>query len=323
LYPEIRTTCVPVQTYRTDASSGSASAVTNKVGGESPALSDAAQNSGNYSNLNTASQAAQSITTVAPASGGATISGVDFGFNFDTVVNIRDASSCASSGSGSTFYPCQGNLRQFIINANALGGEGSLTQAGSGQLDGSTSALPSGSESSIFMIPSGALTSGVETITLTTALPAVTGASTRLDATTQTVNIGNSNSGTLGTGGSVGVDNVSLPSFQRPEVQLNCAASATAVTLSGSTQSINGFALRQGYILLSGVSGTARNNLVGMTAAGSSADDSSTAYGIAFSASGATVRNNFVTVNNSAIRSDGGGTGSTVTLNEVARPSAP
>ena len=104
-------------------------------------------------------------------------------------------------------------------------------------------------------------------------------------------------------------------------MQLNCAASGTALTLSGSSQTIIGFALRQGYILLSGPSGTARNNLVGMTATGSSADDSSAAYGIAFSASGATVRNNFVTVNNSAIRSDGGGTGSTVTLNEVARPS--
>ena len=150
----------------------------------------------------------------------------------------------------------------------------------------------------------------------------MTGASTRLDATTQTVNIGNTNSGTLGTGGSVGVDNVSLPLFQRPEVQLNCAASGTALTLSGSSQAIIGFALRQGYILLSGASGTARNNLVGMTATGSSADDSPGAYGIAFSASGATIRNNFVTVNNSAIRSDGGGTGSTITLNEVARPSA-
>jgi parallel beta-helix repeat protein len=317
------TTCVPVQTYRTDASSGSPIAVTNKVGGENPALSDAAQqNSGNFSNLNTASQAAQSITTVAPASNGATIGGVDFGFNFDTIVNTRDASSCTPSGTSNTFYPCQGTLRQFIINANAVGGEGSLTQAGSGQLDGSTSALPSGSESSIFMIPSGALTGGVATIVLTTALPAVTGAGTRLDATTQTVNIGNTNSGTLGTGGSVGVDNVPLPPFQRPEVQLNCAASATALTLSGSTQSINGLALRQGYILLSGASGTARNNLVGMTAFGSSADDSPTAYGIAFAASGATVRNNFVTVNNSAIRSDGGAPGSIVTLNEVARPSA-
>jgi parallel beta-helix repeat protein len=315
------TACVPIQTFRTDASSGSAAPVTNRVGGENPALSDAPQNTGNYSALNTATQAAQSITLVDPGTSSATIDDVDFGFNFDTVVNTRDASSCTPSGSNNTFYPCQGNLRQFIINANALSGEGALTQAGSGQLDGSTTPLPSGSESSIFMIPSSALTIGVAVITLTTALPTVTGAGTRLDATTQTVNIGNTNSAALGSGGTVGVDNVFLPQFQAPEVQLNCAASATALTLSGSTQSISGFALRQGYILLSGVSGTARNNLVGMTATGSSADDSSAAYGIAFSASGATIRNNYVTVNNSAIRSDGGAAGSTVTLNEVARPS--
>jgi parallel beta-helix repeat protein len=316
------TTCVPVQTYRTDASTGSPAAVTNRVGGENPALSDAPQNTGNFSNLNTASQAAQSITTVAPATSFTTVSGVDFGFNFDTIVNTRDAASCTASGTNNTFYPCQGNLRQFIINANALGSEGSLTQAGSGQIDGATASLPSGFESSIFMIPSGVLTGGVAVITLADDLPVVTGASTRLDATTQTVNVGNTNSGTLGTGGSVGVDSISLPQFQRPEVQLDCAASGTELTLSGSTQTIIGFALRQGYIRLSGVSGTARNNLVGMTAGGSSSDNSPTAYGIAFSASGATIRNNFVTVNNSAIRSDGGGTGSVVTLNEVARPSA-
>jgi parallel beta-helix repeat protein len=317
------TTCVGVQTYRTDAATGAPQPITNRVGGETPTLSDAASNTSNanFSTLNTLSQAAQSITLVDPAASNSTIGSVDFGFNFDTIVNTRDAASCAASGTNSTFYPCQGNLRQFIINANALGSEGSLTQAGSGQLDGATATLPSGFESSIFMIPSGALTGGVATITLATALPTVTGASTRLDATTQTVNIGNTNSGTLGTGGSVGVDSVALPFFQRPEVQLNCAASSTAVTLSGSSQTIIGFALRQGYILLSGASGTARNNLVGMTATGSSTDASSAAYGIAFSASGATIRNNFVTVNNSAIRSDGGGTGSIVTLNEVARPS--
>ena len=170
------------------------------------------------------------------------------------------------------------------------------------------------------MIPSGALTSGVAVITLATTLPTVTGASTRLDASTQTTSIGNTNSGTLGTGGSVGVDNTFLPQFERPEVQLNGAAGGT-VTLGGTAQAIVGFALRQGYILLSGASGTARGNLVGMTATGSSADNSAAAYGIGFSAPGATIRNNFVTVNNSAIRCDGGGTGSVVTLNEVARPS--
>ena len=51
------------------------------------------------------------------------------------------------------------------------------------------------------MIPTAAHTSGVAVITLAGALPTVTGASTRLDATTQTVNVGNTNTGTVGTGG--------------------------------------------------------------------------------------------------------------------------
>jgi parallel beta-helix repeat protein len=315
------TTCVPVQTYRVEAPAGSLVTVSNEVGGRSPALVDAAQTTGTMP-ATTATQTTQSWSAVDPSGSGITVAGIDFGFNFDTVVSTRDTASCTPSGASNTFFPCQGNLRQFIINANALGGEGSLAQSGGGLIDGQNATLPAGFESSIFMIPSGALTSGVAQITLATALPTITGSSTRLDASTQTRGIGDTNTGTVGTLNlSVGVENLSVPAFQRPEVQLNCAASATAITLSGSSQSIVGFALRQGYILLSGVSGTARNNLVGMTAGGSSADDSPTAYGIAFSASGATVRNNFVTVNNSAIRSDGGATGSVVSYNEVARPS--
>ena len=40
------TTCVPVQTFRTDASSGTAVNVTNRVGGETPGSSDAVVNPG-------------------------------------------------------------------------------------------------------------------------------------------------------------------------------------------------------------------------------------------------------------------------------------
>ncbi|MBC7983955.1 MAG: right-handed parallel beta-helix repeat-containing protein [Candidatus Obscuribacterales bacterium] len=327
------TTCVPVQTFRTDATLGAATPVTDFVGGQNPALSDAASNTtgANYSTLNTAAQAAQSITTVDPALSTSTVANVNFGFNFDLIVNTRDAASCAPSGSGSTFFPCQGALRQFIINANALTGEGSLAQSGSGQIDGFTTGLPSGSESSIFMVPDGTanagqnvsyatqLTGGVAVITLSATLTSVTGNNTRLDATTQTFNIDNSNSGTLGSGGTVGVNAISLPTFQRPEVQLSAANSP--ITLSGSSAHILGFALRQGFIVLSGTSGLARNNLVGMTATGDSSDNTS-GIGIAFQGTSATVRNNFVTVNNSGIRTDNGGAGSLITLNEVARPTS-
>jgi hypothetical protein len=325
------TTCVPVQTFRTDASTGAAVNVVDYVGGESPGGSDAVVNpaASNYSTLTAGGRVPQSITTATPGAAGSTITGIDFGFNFDTVVNTRDAAGCAAANSS---YPCQGSLRQFVINANALGGEGALTQFGSGQIDGGTSFLPSGAESSIFMIPNGSanagqnityanqLTGGVAVITLAAALPAVSGTSTRLDATTQTVNVGNTNAGSLGTGGTVGVDAVSLPTFPRPEVQLT--AGNTIVTLSGTSTEVLGLALRQGYLQLSGSGCLARNNLVGMTATGDSSDNSGTTYGIEFAGSNATVRNNFVTVNNSGIRTQGGGTGSLVTLNEVARPTS-
>ena len=313
------TTCVPVQTFRTTGATNNdtVTPVTNRVGGENPALSDAPQRSGgqDLDDLTTGSQTPQSIATIDPAGNGSNVSNVNFGFNFDTIVNTRDAASCAASGSGSTFYPCQGNLRQFIINANALGGEGSLAQSGSGQIDGINSLLPSGYESSIFMIP----TSGVAIIDLLAVMTTISGNNTRLDATTQTVNIGNTNGGTVGSGGTVGVDAISLPSFQRPEVQVN--AGDTIVTLSGASQHILGLALRQGGILLSGSNAVARHNLVGMSATSDSSAVTSS-IGIAFQGTGASVRNNFVTVNNSGIRTDNGGAGSVVTLNEVARPSS-
>jgi parallel beta-helix repeat protein len=314
------TTCVPVQTYRTNAATGTAVPVTNRVGGETPASIDAVTNATAplllFTALSAGGRVPQSITTADPVASGSTINGIDFGFNFDTIVNIRDATNCdAVTGS----YPCQGSLRQFIINANALGGEGSLSQSGSGQIDGSNTFLPSGYESSIFMIPSGALTGGtVATILLGGALTTISGPNTRLDGTTQTVNIGNTNGVTLGTGGTVGVDGIPLPTFPGPEVQLS--AGGTVLTVSSGGSAVLGLALNQGYLLLSGTGCLARNNLVGMTATGNSSADSSTTYGIEFAGANSTVRNNYVKVNNSGIRTQGGGTGSLVTLNEVARP---
>jgi hypothetical protein len=315
------TTCVPVQTFRTNAASGAAVAVTNRVGGETPASVDAVSNATAplllYTALSAGGRVPQSVTTADPAGSGSTINGIDFGFNFSTVVNIRDATNCAATTAS---FPCQGSLRQFVINSNALGGEGSLAQSGSGLIDGATTFLPGGFESSIFMIPSGALSGGVAIIPLAAALTTVVGTGTRLDATTQTVNIGDTNPGTVGTGGTVGVDAIALPLFPQPEVQL--AAGNTVVNLGGTNSAVLGFALQQGYLLLAGSGCLARNNLVGMTAHGSSIDDSPTTYGIEFAGANATVRNNYVTVNNSGIRAQNGGAGSLVTLNEVARPAS-
>jgi hypothetical protein len=318
------TTCVAVQTFRTTGSGDTALPVSNRVGGENPALVDAASNtsSATLGSLTTASQTAQSIATFDPVTNASIVDGADFGFSFSTITSTRDAASCAPGGSGSTNFPCQGTLRQFIINANALGDDAGLAQAGAGLIDGTTTTVPAGADTSIFMIPAAQLSAGIAQITLATALPTLTSGATRLDATTQTVNIGDTNAGTLGSGGTVGVVPEALPLLQRPEVQINAAASGAPVTISGAGSAIHGFAVRQGYLSLAGANGIARNNLVGMTATGSSSDTAGAFYGITFSAPNVTIRNNFVTVNNSAIRSDGGGNGSVISHNEVARPAS-
>ncbi len=314
------TATVAVQTYRTagaGTNNNNVNPVTNRVGGENPALSDGPSNTGNYSAIDDNGGVAQSVTTSDPSGNNSAVTGIDFGFNFSTVVNTRDPAACGATNSS---YPCQGSLRQFLTNAITLGGKNLLAQAGQGLIDNGAFALPGGNESSIFMIPTAQHTSGVAVITLSSALPAVSSNNIRLDATTQTVNVGNTNNGQTGSGGTVGVDAISLPFFQLPEVQLT--SGNNVVTLSGNNTAILGFALQQGYILLSGTSCLAQDNLVGMTASGSSAANSTTTYGITFTGTNSTVRHNFVTVNNSGIRTDNAGTGSLITLNEVARPSA-
>ena len=148
----------------------------------------------------------QSLSAVTVS--GADVTGVDFGFNFDTIVNVADAG--------------QGSLRQFITNANQLGNAG-LAQAG----------RTAGEEASLFMISDGAahpglraglpnqLTGGVATISLGSVLPTLSDSNTSVDGTTQTANVGQTNPGVVGTGGTVGVDAIPLPQYERPEVAID------------------------------------------------------------------------------------------------------
>lgn len=222
--------CVPVQTFRVDASSGAAVADPNRVGGENPALVDAGNGSTTLAGLASASTTAQSIVPVTV--GSVNITGLDFGFNFDTIVSTRDSG--------------QGSLRQFILNSNALSNSG-LAQVGQS----------TGREVSIFMVPDGAahpglraglvnqLVSGVASIVPMTALPAISDANTTIDGTTQTANVGDTNAGVFGTGGSVGVSSLSLPTVNRPEVQIadGAASLAIGVDLQASGAVIRGVAV--------------------------------------------------------------------------------
>lgn len=210
-------TLVGVQTFRTNGAAGDA----NRVGGENPLKIDAAANTTNatLSSLTTTTTAAESIGAATISN--ANVTSVDFGFNFDTIVNVNDSG--------------QGSLRQFITNANAL----------------------NGADTSIFMISDGAahnglpsglpnqLTGGAANVILTSLLPALTDSLTTIDGATQTANVGNTNSGSLGTGGTVGVDNLPLSTVQRPEVQITDAATNLAIglDLQGTGEIVRGIAI--------------------------------------------------------------------------------
>ena len=227
---------LPVQTFRTSGlTSNVGTADASRVGGERPDLADGGDG-GTGDTINTTTGAASGLASgsqaqsIAPfAAGTQNIRGVDFGFNFDTIVNVNNSG--------------QGSLRQFILNSRALGGEASLAQAGSriNGVTGAAEALPAGRETSIFMIPGAAavaglragltnqLTGGVAVIAPTSLLEAIVGSNagnTSIDGGTQSFNVGNTNAGTLGAGGTVGTDPLTLPLVQRPEVQLIDSANA-------------------------------------------------------------------------------------------------
>ncbi len=254
---------VPVQTFRTSGDTDSnniADADQNRVGGEVPARKDAPANSGtqNLSALNSAAgQAVESLTTV--ALGSLPFTGVDFGFNFDTIVNTNNIG--------------QGSLRQFITNSNALTNSG-LDQVVNPNPATGTTAIDSapGIETSIFMIPSTALTAGSANISLSSKLT-VTDDDTAIDGRTQTANIGDTNTGTVGgSGQAVGISAQVLPNYPKPEVSLSMTSSVLdAIEIQGNGDSVRGLNFSTNIhsgIIVSGGSAAKptliQNNIIGL-----------------------------------------------------------
>jgi parallel beta-helix repeat protein len=204
----------PVQTFRSDATGASVVAVTGEVGGADPTAQDDPANGGG---LNLGSITAQSLAPVNITAATAK-SGVDFGFNFDTVVNANETG--------------QGSLAQFITNSSLLT-NANLAQAG----------LTAGTEHTLFMIPSDAdplgrpqdpnfsAARGVATITLDNAMPAITDADTAIDGTLQTTLIGDTNTGLLGAGGTAGVDGLAVSQVAAPEIEIRDDAAPIAIGL--------------------------------------------------------------------------------------------
>jgi len=154
-------TIIPVQTYRHTGSL----AVINEVGGADPTLVDAPSNttSANFSTLSTASTVAQSVSDITV--GSSDVTGVDFGFNYDVIVNTNNSG--------------QGSLRQFILNSNELDNV-DLDQEDNPS-GGVVFTKDAGWETSIFMIPG----AGVHTITPTTVFNQVSDEYTHITGYTQ------------------------------------------------------------------------------------------------------------------------------------------
>lgn len=231
--PPATCTQIPVQTFRTSGDVNTDNiwdADTNRVGGEQPGKIDAPINSGSQTimALNAvAGQTVASLTTVTLGIAG--VSGVDFGYNFDSIVNTNNSG--------------QGSLRQFVTNSNALGNTG-LDQVANLTPATGTTAIDSapGIETSIFMIPSTALTAGAANIALASILT-VTADDTALNGRTQTANIGDTNSGTLGASAQpVGISAQLLPNYPKPEIFLSMSTggASNSIEIQGNGDSVIG-----------------------------------------------------------------------------------
>ncbi|MBQ4804865.1 right-handed parallel beta-helix repeat-containing protein [Aquimarina sp. MMG015] len=196
------TTCLPTQTFRSIFSASTLGTVTNEIGGTNPLNEDVTAGT---------LTGAQTISVITIENEGAV--DIDFGFNFNTIVNTN------SSG--------QGSLSQFIINSNNLDETGLNIEA-NGIFDPAA-----GQDTSIFMIPPTGdplgraadpnFITGFFDINLPNIDPLddITDDSTHIDGRTQTAYSGDTNTGTIGSGGTiVGISGITLPNYNLPEIQV-------------------------------------------------------------------------------------------------------
>lgn len=252
------TTCFPVQTHRTYGDADVVTVVNIEIGGAFPnAIQDAAL--GILLN-------AQTVSSASVNSNGVT--NINFGFNFNSIVNTNENG--------------QGSLQQFIINSNNLNETGLDIEANS------IFDPAAGDDTAVFMIPptgdtfsrttDSNFSNGYFDILLSNGnpLPIITGDKTIIDGRTQTAYSGNTNLGTLGSGGSfVGVSNVVLPNYDRPEIQVH-RNNGDVFRTTGENISIKNlsiFANNNSGIRVDAGSLSVSQNIIGLDATGVTAND--------------------------------------------------
>ncbi len=246
------TTCYGIQTFRTEYNGTTLNEVLDEVGGAFPNAEDVG--------LGTLS-GAQSTSTVVISAGGT--GNIDFGFNFNTIVNTNEDG--------------QGSLEQFIVNSNNLDEIG-LDIDANGIFDPA-----SGEDTSIFMIPSSSdplgrtvdsnFSSGYFNIVISNGNPLsnIVSPNTHIDGRTQTAYSGNTNTGTVGSGGvTVGVSGNVLPNYDLPEIQLYRAGGDVVKVDADDTtiRNISIYANNNSGIRINSGNANVFNNLLGVNALG-------------------------------------------------------
>ena len=225
---------------------------------------------------------------------------VDFGFSFNVVTNTLGGDfTDHDAGSPRTI---QGSLRQFIQNANA-----NATFDASMRFVPAEATNDAGGGGNWWQI------------VVTNALPSITRAGTKIDGTAYSfldgTTVVNPNAGFLGTGGTVGVDNLALAQVARPELEIQDGLAGTS-SGNGLDVDANDVAIRNlaiwgfwnptltqgGEIIVdANVLGTTiENNVIGATATGADPGaERGAAHGVAAGAAvagpdGGAVRNNLI-----------------------------
>jgi parallel beta-helix repeat protein len=233
------TSAVAEQTYEHDGASGNGGP--GALGGNDPMVSD----------LSTGAGAGAGDTQVTLNVSGANVTGVEFGFTYNLVVNTNDAG--------------QGSLRQFMLNANALAGP-----------NASQLSIPTSDPNFNTLLPSAFVIQPVS------ALPILTDNAVAIDGTTQEANQGDQrvglpdividglNLGTSAYGFHLQASNSTLRQLDvRRFNDGSPGTTGTGILLDGSAGGGDSNTVRDNYLTLNG----STDGLVGAISLTGAADD--------------------------------------------------